>query len=161
MLPLKDKSKQNFMNIWKSVRAWIFPGFLFATTKVVSITGLTFFHIILHPTVLIYDFHIFLTSSSSFHGFITNQFNNLLPVGLLAQSVECRNSITEVKSSNPVQAWIFSGFLSAKTIHVVLNQLCCSLRTSRFCSLYFGWFDLFSRDPTFTTSRIFVHGFCS
>ena len=42
-----------------------------------------------------------------------------------------------------------------------LNQLCCSLRTSRSCSLYFGWFDLFSRDPTFTTSRIFVHGFCS
>ena len=28
-------------------------------------------------------------------------------------------------------------------------------------SLYFGWLDLFSRDPTFTTSRIFVHGFCS
>ena len=29
-----------------------------------------------------------------------------------------------------------------------------------FGSLYFGWLDLFSRDPTFTTSRIFVHGFC-
>ena len=28
-------------------------------------------------------------------------------------------------------------------------------------SLYYGWSDLFSRDPTFTTSRIFVHGFCS
>ena len=28
-------------------------------------------------------------------------------------------------------------------------------------SLHFGWFDLFSCDPTFTTSRIFVHGFCS
>ena len=31
-----------------------------------------FFHIILYPTGLIYDFHIFITSSSSFHGFNTN-----------------------------------------------------------------------------------------
>ena len=30
------------------------------------------------------DFHIFIISSISFHGFITNQFNDLLPVGLLA-----------------------------------------------------------------------------
>ena len=42
---------------------------------------------ILHPAVLRYDFHIFTTSSSSFHGFITNQFNDLLSVGLLAQMV--------------------------------------------------------------------------
>ena len=34
------------------------------------------FHIILQPTVHIYDFHIFITSSPSFHGFITNQFND-------------------------------------------------------------------------------------
>ena len=39
----------------------------------------------------------------SFHGFKTNQFNDLLPVGLLAQLVERCTSITEVKSSNPVQ----------------------------------------------------------
>ena len=31
-----------------------------------------------------YIWYIFITSSSSFHGFITNQFNDLLPVGLLA-----------------------------------------------------------------------------
>ena len=55
----------------------------------------------------IYDFHIFKTSSSSFHGFITNQFNDLLPVGLLASLVEPCTGITEVKGSNPVQAWLF------------------------------------------------------
>ena len=46
--------------------------------------------------------------------FIMNQFNNLLPVGLLhvAQLVECCTRITEVKGSNLVQAWIFSGCLS-------------------------------------------------
>ena len=31
----------------------------------------------------IYDFHIFITASSSFHGFIMNKFNDLFPVGLL------------------------------------------------------------------------------
>ena len=34
-------------------------GFLFPTTKVASTTAMIFFHIILHPTVPIYDFHIF------------------------------------------------------------------------------------------------------
>ena len=37
--------------------------------------------------IAVYDFHIFITSSSSFYGFIMNQFNDLLPVGLLAQLV--------------------------------------------------------------------------
>ena len=60
--------------------------------------------IILQPAVHIYDFHIFKTSLSSFHGFITNQFNDLLPVGLLAQLVERCTGIAEVKGSNPVQA---------------------------------------------------------
>ena len=49
-----------------------------------------FFYIILHSAVLIYDFHIFITSSSSFHGFNTNQFNDMLWVGLLAQLSEVR-----------------------------------------------------------------------
>ena len=39
-----------------------FLGFLFATAKVASATAMIFFHIILHPAVLIYDFHIFITS---------------------------------------------------------------------------------------------------
>ena len=39
-----------------------FSGFLFATVKVVSITAMIFFQIILHQEVLIYDFHIFITS---------------------------------------------------------------------------------------------------
>ena len=73
-----------------------------------------FFHITLHPAVLIlcinYDFHI-----QGIHNFIiiilsriykvTNQFNDLLPVGLLAQLlVEHCTGITEVKGLNPIQA---------------------------------------------------------
>ena len=69
-----------------------------------SITAMIFFHMILHPAVLIYDFHIFITSPSSFHGFITKQFIDLFPVGLLAHLVERRTGIAEVKGSNTVQA---------------------------------------------------------
>ena len=43
-------------------------------------------------------------------GFITNQFNDLLPVGLFAQLVERCTGITEVKGSNPEQA--FQAFFS-------------------------------------------------
>ena len=60
---------------------------IFATAKVASLIAIIYFHIILHPAVHIRDLHIFVTSSSSFHRFITNQFNDLLPVGLLAQWV--------------------------------------------------------------------------
>ena len=43
-----------------------FSGFLFATAKVVSIIiAMIFFHIILHPALLIYDCHINITSKYS------------------------------------------------------------------------------------------------
>ena len=41
---------------------FFFSVFLFATAKVASITAMIFFHMILHPAVLIYDFHLFMTS---------------------------------------------------------------------------------------------------
>ena len=41
---------------------------------------------------------------SSLHGFIWNQRNDQLPVGMLAQSVEHFTGITEVIGSNPIQA---------------------------------------------------------
>ena len=50
------------------------------------------------------DFHIFLTVYSSLHGFIWNQHNDQLPVGLLAQLVERCTGIAEVMGSNPVRA---------------------------------------------------------
>ena len=89
--------RRNFCSCEK--KAWKKKFFLFATSKVVSLTAMIYFHIILHPTVHIYDFHIFITTSSSFHGFITNKFNNLFPVGLLAQYnlVEHCTGIAEVK----------------------------------------------------------------
>ena len=128
------------------VQAWIFSGFLFPTTKVASITAMIFFHIILHPAVLIYDFHIFITSSSSFQGFNTNQFNELLPVGLLAQLVERCTVIAEVEGSNPVQAWTFSGFFR-KCKNCVYN--CDDLLSYNGCTC-----KIFSKlNPYFCTSN--------
>ena len=86
--------------------------FLFATAKIAPITAIIFFHIILHPAVLIYDFHIFITSSSSFYRFTTNLLNGLLPAGLLVQMVERCTGIAEVKGPNPVQARIFFFFFT-------------------------------------------------
>ena len=40
-----------------------FSDFLFATAKVAYITAMIILHLILHSTVHIYDFHIFITSS--------------------------------------------------------------------------------------------------
>ena len=70
-------------------------------------SAVIFFHINLLPAVPTYDFHVFNISLSSFYGFIINQFNDLFPVGLLAQLVESCAGIAEVKGSNPVQALIF------------------------------------------------------
>ena len=50
------------------------------------------------------NFHIFTVIYSSLHRFIWNQHNDQLPVGLLAQLVECCMGITEFMGSNPVQA---------------------------------------------------------
>ena len=62
----------------------------------------------------LYDFLIFITSSSSFHGFIANQFNDLFPVGLVAHLERalhryCRGQGFESRTSLN----FFSGFLFA------------------------------------------------
>ena len=63
-------------------------------------------------------FHIFIYILH-FYGYITNSQSDQLPDGLIAQSVEHCTGIVEVIGSNPVQAWIFSGF-TFKTALVVL-----------------------------------------
>ena len=47
---------------------------------------------------------LYVSIFSPLYGFIWNQLSDQLPVGLLAQLVECYTSITEVMGSNPVQA---------------------------------------------------------
>ena len=57
---------------------------------------------ILHLAVLIYDFHIFITTSSSFHGFITSQFNDL----------ERCTGIAEIKVRIPYKPEFFQDFFN-------------------------------------------------
>ena len=47
---------------------------------------------------------VFSVVVSSFHAFITNQHDNQLPLGLLAQFVELCTVIAKVMGSNPVNA---------------------------------------------------------
>ena len=77
-LPIKLTS----LFVLQRSRVWILykPG----TAKVAYITAMIILCLILHSAVHIYDFHIFKTSSSSFHRFITNQIKNLLTVGFFA-----------------------------------------------------------------------------
>ena len=74
---------------------------------------------------------------SSLNGFLTNQHNDHLPVGLLAQLIEHCIGIAEVMGSNPVQAWIFFRpyfhyclvmFITAKIAFIYIHLLIRSLR---------------------------------
>ena len=92
-------------------------------------------HIILHPAILIiYDFHMWITSSSSFHGFTTNQFNDLFPVGLLTQLVRELHLVSQRS-----RIWVpykpdffFSGFLfaAAKVVSITAEIFCQIIVTS-------------------------------
>ena len=57
---------------------------------------------VVHITARITFIHVFIRSSNITHGFIWNQHNDPLPVGLLAQLVERCPGIAEVMGSNPV-----------------------------------------------------------
>ena len=90
------------------VQAWMFfSGLIFTTAQVVFSTAKISFIFTSLSAVQIYDFYIFTVVYSSLHGFIWNQHNGQLPVGLLAQLVGHCTGIAEVMGSNPVQAWIF------------------------------------------------------
>ena len=74
---------------------------------------------------------------SPLNGFLTNQHNDQLPVGLLAQLIEHCIGIAEVMGSNPVQAWIFFRpyfhyclvmFITAKIAFIYIHLLIRSLR---------------------------------
>ena len=77
---------------------------------------------------------------------------------------ECHVCVTQKRKCNALQTGSWLNNLSSrpgqslKTIpawnYPVLGRL-------SFFSLYFSWLDLFSRDPTLTTVRIFVYSFWS
>ena len=110
-----------------TVQAWIFSGLFFHNcSSSVHYCEIAFIFMSL-SAVQIYDFQIVTVVYSPLHGFILNQHNDQLPVGLLGQLVEHCACITEVMGSNPVQAWIFfrpyfhycsSGAITAKIVFI-------------------------------------------
>ena len=83
------------------------------------------YSLIHHSAVSIFYFHTFIILWSSFDGFITKQLHEvqwLVFIWLVAQMVEYWTRISEVKGLNPVNAWIFSGFLKdASKTTMILN----------------------------------------
>ena len=85
-----------------TVQAWIFSGLFFHNcSSSVHYCEIAFIFMSL-SAVQIYDFQIVTVVYSPLHGFILNQHNDQLPVGLLGQLVEHCACITEVMGSNPV-----------------------------------------------------------
>ena len=80
VLPLMHDDDEEVMNIWKSYMKT--AGWRTVWKKIIAVIDATF---------AVYNFHLF----------ITNQFNDLLPVGWWAQLVESSPGIAEVKGSNP------------------------------------------------------------
>ena len=87
---------------------------------------------------------------SSLHGFIWNQHNDQLPVGMLAQSVEHFTGITEVIGSNPIQAWVafrpYFHYCSSSVhyckdcFHIHVFIYCYLVQGQRLmCWLYIDW----------------------
>ena len=58
-------------------------------------------HFFLHSAVQIYEFHIWHNFIFIFPRYITNQFNDQLPVGLLAQLVRALHRYRRGQGSNP------------------------------------------------------------
>ena len=81
-----------------------FSGLVFPTSQVVLMTAKIAFIFTSLSAIQIYDFHIFTAVYSPPHGFICNQHNDKLPVGMLDQLVERCTGIVEVMGSNPAQA---------------------------------------------------------
>ena len=82
--------------------------------------------------------YIFTIVYTSLHGFIWDQHNDQLPVGLLAQlSTHC-TGIAEIMGSTPVEAWFFSSsiFTSAAYVVFITAEIAFIFTSYRFVRSY-------------------------
>ena len=68
----------NFIYFFSTNTEWhtatyFFSGFLFATAKVASITTMIYFHITLHPTVHVHDFHNYIHNFTQLCTYLANR----------------------------------------------------------------------------------------
>lgn len=123
-----------FLSVSQRSRVWIpnksESGFLFATAKVVYITTTIILHLILHPAVNVYDFHIFKTHVYSvrchenlFEKYIQNEVpypdrilvgirdfmqyrENPDQIGMVGQSSLCEKKTKELNINVMYSLWI-------------------------------------------------------
>ena len=95
-----------------------FSGLIFTIAQVVFITTKITFILKSLSAVQTCDFHIFIVVYSQFHGFIWNQYNDQLTIGLLAQLIERCIGIAEFMGSNPYRLESFSGLRPAQVVFI-------------------------------------------
>ena len=104
--PLQDCCSILPTELTSQLPEFFFSGLISTTSSVVFIAA-RISYIRFFTAVHMYDFHISSIIISSLGWVIWIQHNDQLPVGLLAQLVECCTSTAEVMGSNTVWAWIF------------------------------------------------------
>ena len=77
--------------------------------------------------------HIFITLSPSFHGFITNQFNDLLPVGFLAQIDGFHSDVTNLHSQKSEVLGISNGHIGGPKLSANMASPYKALQRSMKC----------------------------
>ena len=100
------------------------------------------FYSFLHRSAHIWFSYIY-NHYSSLWWYIWTQFNNQLPVGLLAQLVARCTGISEVMSSNPVRAWTFLGLISTTTSLVFIAAKISYIGFFTVVHIYFIYLQLF------------------
>ena len=86
-----------------NLKLWIYETHIFKTAEWINKCKEDphSLHLFIHSAVQIYEFHIFTISSSSFPGILRTQFNDQLPVGLLAQLVRAQHRYRRGQGSSP------------------------------------------------------------
>ena len=92
------------------VEALIFSGFFFPIAYIGNLTAMIILHFHPQPQFKYELFHTYFTSFHCTGGYELNKSASLPMCGSIAQLVEHRTGIAEVRGSNPVEALIFSGF---------------------------------------------------
>ena len=77
--------------------------------------------------------HIFITLSPSFHGFTTNQFNDLLPVGFLAQIDGFHSDVTNLHSQKSEVLGISNGHIGGPKLSANMASPYKALQRSMKC----------------------------
>ena len=112
---LTEISRRSWVRI--PLKPWLFSGFFFPIAKIGKFTAMITLHFHLQPQYKCELFHINFTSFHCTERYELNRLTSLPMCGFIAQLVEHRTSIAEVRGSNPVEALIFFWLLLSNCLN--------------------------------------------